>query len=199
LSVFGLELGELYLGGEDPERVAAIPAAGAVQSWVLGARASTALTAAQRFKVGQQAMALRLGVLPLVIGRTLKESLMLFRAGALAAEMPFDAGAEANELAGVARPLGKAMARKTRKALQALLPPVLPDELGLASYLKAVSQSCMRAGLLVGGELGPAVATVLGSEINRDTVIKSDAALDLAALWISSDILALRREMGMAL
>ncbi len=199
LDFFGLQLSELYVGGDDPSRIAAIPAPGTSHGWVLGSQVSTPMTAVQRFAVGQQAMALRLGVFPLVIGRNESEALRLFRAAALVVDKSSGEPAGGEDLSSLVRQIDKAITRKARKSLQGSLPGIVRDEPELASYIGAVRQSCRRAGLFVSGELGGTLQAVLGAQPDAGTISNSPIALDLIALWISRSNIALRHEMGVAL
>ena len=199
LDVFGLQLSALYSGGDDSTRIAAIPAPGASHCWVLGKEVSAPLSAEQRFSVGQQAMALRLGIFPLVIGRSESEALQLFRAAALAVDRSAAEPAGGEDLSALVRQLDKAITRKTRKILQGSLPRIVRDEPALAAYLGAVHQSCRRAGLFIGGELGAVLKALLGAQPDAEAVGGSPTALDLLAFWISRPNIALRRELGMAL
>jgi tetratricopeptide (TPR) repeat protein len=199
LDFFGLELGDFYVGGDDPLRIAAIPAPGAVHCWVVGAQVGSPFTAAQRFAVGRQAMALRLGVSPLVLGRSEEEALQLFRATALVVQKSAPPSGEQADLSALVRQIDKAITRKARKSLQAVLPAIMQDEQALADYIAAVRLTCLRAGLFVGGELEGALQAVLGERFDTVAVSRSPAAFDLVAFWVSREISGLRHEMGLAL
>jgi tetratricopeptide (TPR) repeat protein len=194
-AAFGLPAGDVYVGGRDPSSILGLPREGDPPVWVVGTGVAAPLSPARRFTVGRTAMALRLGVAPL-LGRPVVEWVRLAVAASVAVEAPLPS---AHGMQGVdewARALGKAMPRRVRKALPDLL-RALGDGRDLDAAARAARRTTLRAGLLLAGDPAAALEAVLGRGVSRDAVQDDGDALDLVSFWLSPDALAARREMGL--
>ena len=63
---FGLPLGEVYVGGDNPDATIAIPRPGDVPDWVIGFDVQAPLPKELRFQIARHCMAARLGLVSLV-------------------------------------------------------------------------------------------------------------------------------------
>jgi len=183
LEVFGLSIGTLYVGGDDPRQLRVLPTSGAEMSWVVGASVTAPFTAAQRFEIGRQTMAFHCGVWPLFSEpRTRWRDLLC--AAALAAEAPIADAGERAEVRQLAHELTRRMPRSVRNGLRPLGAAINRlDE--LATYLEAAELSHLRAGLLLAGELRPMLDHLLGGTVDLQRVHHSERTLDMLRFWTS--------------
>ncbi|MCZ7679168.1 MAG: hypothetical protein M5U28_10620 [Sandaracinaceae bacterium] len=93
--------------------------------------------------------------------------------------------------------MGKAMPRKVRKSVTEHV-RALRDGREIDAWAQAVHRAASRAGLLVAGDLGAALAAVLGAAPDRELVLESPDAHDLLTFWLSPDALALRQRLGLS-
>lgn len=192
---FGLPPGDFYVGGRDPGLVTALPREGDPPSWIVGSGIGTPLSASRRFVVGQLAMALRLGVAPL-LGHDVATWPRLVFAAAVASEAPLAAGASLPGLDEAARVLAKGLTRKSRKAIPELA-RALDGAASIEDVCRALRRTLLRAGMLLAVDPQPALEAVLGSDVSRDSVRANDDARDSVRFWTSQDALAMRRELGL--
>jgi hypothetical protein len=194
-AAFGLPAGEVYVGGRDPSAIVGLPREGDPPAWVIGAGVAAPLSPARRFALGRAAMALRLGIAPL-LPRPVADWARLVAAASLAVETPVAAARSAQGLEEWARALGKAMPRRVRKALPELL-RALGDGRDLDVAARAARRSALRAGLLLAGDPAAGLEAVLGRGVSREAVQDDPDARDLVAFWLSPEALAARRDLGL--
>jgi hypothetical protein len=159
---------------------------------VCGPQLADRLSPALRFRVARRIALLREGFGP-IDSLDDDELAVLFAAAARVAELPQPPALGALPTAKVedrARALGKAIARKEKKALQAIgarmgtLPPA-------AEWRAAVLEGAAKAALAVGGDL-PAALGELELRMQRDRL-----AQVLTRFAVSDDFRVLRRDMGL--
>jgi len=86
--VFVTKIGDFYLSDADPRGIAAVPSRGNAFDWVVGSEVTTPFSASQRFDVGYRAMAMRLGVYPLLALGSSERAYQLMIAISEAVEAP---------------------------------------------------------------------------------------------------------------
>ncbi|MBX3251689.1 MAG: hypothetical protein KF901_31215 [Myxococcales bacterium] len=192
--LFALELEELYVGGNDPRRLVALPGRRGA-TWVAGAELSPPLGTLHRFIAGQQAYAAARGVTPLV-RRTPEDGAVLLLAACAASDTPLLAGRGKSAVTELAQRLARTLPRKTRKAIAALAPTLPEGGVGLVAFCRDARRSAMRAGLLVAGDLGVVLEALLDEPPRLYSVRASGDAHDLLHYWISPAMLELRRGLG---
>jgi tetratricopeptide (TPR) repeat protein len=197
----GLELGEFYWGGNDSKRIAIIAREGNAHTWVVGREVESPLSALQRLAVAERAMAARLGVAPFMWPRSNKEAVELAGAAAIAVDFPLtgfkvQASNDANSLA---IKLGKAIPRKLRKELRATLTGFSGGIDAVTAFFTGTRDCVRRVGLLFSGDLSVVLDEVLGPAFDQQAVNGSAEAMDLIRLSTSTQLLSLRREIGLAL
>ncbi|MEO0325169.1 MAG: hypothetical protein AAF447_19580, partial [Myxococcota bacterium] len=197
VAAFGLEVGDLYHGGHDASAVVALPGKREKGTWVLGGGLTPPLDGYRRFLVGRQALGLRLGTGALLnLGPS--DAAVWIVAAAHASDVPLPVGAQMPGLADRARTLGKALPRRTRKAIAQVAPAVPGGGASVEAFCTAAQRSANRAGLLLGGDIASALRHVLGETPSVDKVRESGDALDLARYWLSPACIALRRQLGVS-
>ncbi|HEX9103354.1 MAG TPA: hypothetical protein VF997_14175, partial [Polyangia bacterium] len=183
-SHFGLEL---YAAPQNPDRCVATGTA-----LVCGAAFADKLSPALRFRVARKAALLRERLGP-IDALDDDELALFFAACARVAELPLPPVLASLSPARVeerAKALGRPLARKERKALQAIgarmatLPP--PGE-----WRRAVLEGAARVALAVGGDL-PAALGELSLTLSRDPLARA-----LTTFAVSDDFRVLRRDMGL--
>ncbi len=194
--MLGVPAPEVWQGGDDPARIEVLPYYKGKANFVLGAGLASPLSPAQRFVIGRLAAGLRLGVAPLVRRDPARAATALFAAAA-AGEAPLPAGEGRAGMAETTRRMGKAMPRKVRKSVTEHV-RALRDGREIDAWAQAVHRAASRAGLLVAGDLGAALAAVLGAAPDRELVLESPDAHDLLTFWLSPDALALRQRLGLS-
>jgi hypothetical protein len=148
----------------------------------------------QRFELGRRAMALRLGVSPL-LGRTRAARRDALYAALALGGSSLARDAEKHEALG--KQLGKQLLRAQRKELSRLTSQLELPEVQLDAYLDLLELCLARAGLLLADDLGPALLQVAGSGgVELETFAGAPRALDLLRFWLSPRLLELRREIG---
>jgi hypothetical protein len=148
--------------------------------------------ATQRFEAGRRAMALRLGVGPL-LARTRAARRDALRAGlALAGR-----GAARPEIEALGKQIGKQLVRAQRKELSRVAAQLEQPEPQLDAYLDLLELSLARAGLLLADDLSSALQHASsGAGAELETFAGAPRALDLLRFWLSPKLLELRREIG---
>ncbi len=191
---FGLELDEVYQGGELPDRVQAMPGKRA-PTWVLGSEVQAPFDPLQRFLVGEQAMASLRRTTPLV-RRDPEDAATLVYALAAAVDAPLGGGDRPGLVEWTHR-LMKATPRKIKKLLPAAV-AAIDDGRGVEAFCRAARRTALRAGLLVSGDLRTVLAAITGSATpDLRAVLDDDEARDLLYFWISPAMLELRRSAGL--
>jgi len=193
---FGLPPGDFYVGGREPGLIVAIPREGDPPTWVVGSGIGSPLSTSRRFVVGQLGMALRLGVAPLLAHDVATWPRFVFGAAA-ASEAPLAAGSTIRGLDEVARALGKALPRRSRKAIPDLARALDGRLDSVDAVCRSLRRTLLRAGMLIAADPQPALEAVLGSAVSRASVQANDDARDLVLFWTSQDALAMRRELGL--
>lgn len=195
---FGLEPGEMYHGGNAPDRVAAIPGKRERTDFVVSsALERTPLQPDVRFAVGMHAMAAARHTRFLLRHAPLQAAAMV-QAACAAAEAPL---AGAKPLPGVkswTTALQKPMARRTRKALAQVAPQVPAEAAArLEASVRAARRTLCRAGLLACMDLETALVAVMDEPPSLGAVRATEEAADLVAYWLSPELIALRKELGL--
>ncbi|MBN1655206.1 MAG: hypothetical protein JXA30_15665 [Deltaproteobacteria bacterium] len=198
MGVFGVKIREFFLGGADPKAVAALPGTGTSYDWVVGSEVDTPLSAPQRYAVGYQAMAIRLGVFPLLTQASSDEAFRLISAVAAALDLPL-AASDPSEREERVRAEAHAISRRTRKSLRIKLAELEQGEERLREYCAVIHRSCQRAGLLVAVSLQSVLEIVLKQNLGTRAFSEAPEAQELVEFYTSRELLALRREIGMAL
>ncbi len=195
---FGLEPGELFHGGSTPDGVATLPGKRDRTDFVVASEIDrTPLHPKVRFALGMHAMAARRHVRFVVRHAPLQAAAMV-QATAAAAETPL---AGARPLPGVqawTKAVLKPMARRTRKAI-AQIAPTISAESGerLEASVRAARRSLCRAGLLACMDLETALVAVMDEPPSLGAVRATEEATDLVAFWLSPELLALRKDLGL--
>lgn len=194
VAVFGLELDDVYQGGDDPGRVQAMPGKRA-PTWVLGSEVQAPFDGLRRFLVGEQAMACLRRTTPLV-RRDPQDAATLVHALAAAVDAPLGGGDRPGLVEWTHR-LMKATPRKIRKLLPDAV-AAIEDARTIEEFCRAARLTAMRAGLLLSADLRTVMAALLGgTPPNLRAVLGHDEARDLLYFWISPTMLELRRSTGL--
>ena len=197
----GLSLAEVYQGGNDLLRIAAVPRDEELLL-VLGEGVSSPLSATRRSQLALQLAACHLQALPL-LSRSNTQAARLMWAALVAAEClpvpprPVPAWAE-EDLGDMPRTLAKALPRKVRKALPELY-RALPDSgQDMPRQCALLLQQTRRVALLIAGDLQAGLDSAVGALPSRETIAGSEAALDLIRAWTSGPMALLRKKLGLA-
>ncbi len=193
---FGLEPGDFYVGGPDATLVTCIPGKRDRFTWIVGSNVQTPLSAAHRFLVGQLAIAARDATLPLV-QRPPEEAATVLLAAAAAADAVLPAARGRSGLEERRTALARTLSRKARRAI-AELAPRLGDGARIEPWCRAAHGTALRAGMLLAGDLAVALQAVLGTESTVEAVRGAAVARRLLSFWLSTESLALRRELGLS-
>jgi tetratricopeptide (TPR) repeat protein len=148
--------------------------------------------AEQRHEAGAQALARHLGIEALRRRDPAGQRDALRAAFALAGA----ANAPADVVA-LGRRLGKRLSRVQRKELARAGGTLADPERAITTYLQALDEAALRAGVLAADDLRPALSRVLsGMRVDLAACATSPLAIDLVRFWLSDDTLELRRELG---
>jgi tetratricopeptide (TPR) repeat protein len=154
--------------------------------------AARSAPAEQRYEAGAQALARHLGIEALRRLDPAGQRDALRAAFALAGT----ARAPAN-VAELGKQLGKRLTRVQRKELARALEALADPERAIITYLQALDEAALRAGLLAADDPRPALTRVLaGMRVDLPACATSPLAIDLLRFWLSDDTLELRRELG---
>lgn len=192
---FGLEPGDVYVGGQKQTQIVALPGKKGFVHWVIGSRIASPLDTPDRFHAGRQVAGVSAGTLPLV-NRSPADAAALLFAAAAAAGSPLPAGEGRAGVAEWTRALDKVMSRKARKAIGEWAATVDDGGAGVIDYCRAARATTLRAGLVVSGDLYGTLKLLLGGEPSWPVVQESPDARELVLFWLSRPALALRRELG---
>ena len=193
-TLFGLELGDVYWGGNDDERIQAMWSKKDKTSWVLGSSIRSPFDGFRRFLIGQQAMSARRRTIP-IVRRDPDDGATLVLAIAAACDLPIASGSDRPGLVDWTHRLTKAMPRKVKRAV-AGLGAFANDPIAIEAYCAAARRTSMRAGLLISGDLSIVLQALLGGQASFETLGYSADALDLLHFWISPEMTTLRRGLG---
>jgi hypothetical protein len=196
-SVLGLSLGDLYVGGNDLLRIAAMPRDDGV-GLVLGMGIHPPLGATRRSQLALQLAACQLHALPL-LSRTNIQGARLIWGALVAAECPRLAPVALEELGELPRTLSRALPRKTKKALPELAAQLPDGGADMPRQCALLLQQTRRLGLLLAGDLPASLDDVVGALPSRDTIGASEGALDLIRTWTGAGLAGLRKKLGLAL
>ncbi|MFT3921113.1 MAG: tetratricopeptide repeat protein [Myxococcales bacterium] len=195
-NVLGLKFTEFYVGGDDPMRIVAMPKDEELM-FLVGSDVASPLPPAQRAQVALQLAGAYLQTLP-ILSRTPGQGARLMFAALVAAECALPGGIMKAELGDLPRSVGRALPRKTKKALPDLV-RTLPDQgVAMEHHVRVALRQTRRLALLLAGHLAPALEQVLGALPSKEVVIGSEDALDLITTWTSSSMDALRSRLGFA-
>lgn len=197
VGIFVAKFGDFYLGGADPHGIAAVSSESNAFDWVVGSQVTAPLSASQRFAVGYRAMAMRLGVYPLFARGSVGRAYQLIAAISEAVEAPLS-GSDSSESEKIVRAATHALSRRTRKSLHAKFGDLGANEEPLRAYCTFIHRSCQRAGLLVAGSLKSVLNILHEESADVQNATSASEAQQLVAFYFSRELLALRREIGMA-
>jgi tetratricopeptide (TPR) repeat protein len=197
LGIFGLKIDDFYVGGIDPDHIEVIPKTDNMLDWVAGSRVTAPFTARQRYFIGYQAMAARLSVAPLLMRGSIEEALNLIVAASDAVQAPLKRSGT-SALDDVVKNAAHAMSRKTRKSLHEKLVDFKGEPEQIRTYCSLLHRSCQRAGLLFAGSLQCVLEIVVGDKFDSQAINDSVEAQQLIEFYTSRELLALRREIGIA-
>jgi cellulose synthase operon protein C len=184
----GLTIGDVYVGGGDPRRIAVLPREGEL-GFVIGSAVESPLSGAARHAAALQLAATKLDSLPL-LSRSVAEAARVVFAAMASEQCPLPSNVSRADLGDLPRTVGKALSRKARRALPELVRALPDGGAELASHCQALLARTRRLALLLSGELEAALR-----EANRPP----DAGLDLLRTWTSSAMSSSRRKLGLAL
>lgn len=190
---FQVPVDGVFVGGEDPSSVHlfASPGARSGGEWLIGTAVTAPLSPAQRFLIGQQAMAQHAGVHALFQQpRRRYRDLLLACALAVDLELP---AAQREPLLALARQLNRRLPRSVRRELAARRRELSELCQNPVPYLQAAHLSHLRAGLLAGGELAEGMRRLLGPSYDVAAVSHSPPALDLLRFWTSPRMATVRQ------
>jgi lipopolysaccharide biosynthesis regulator YciM len=184
----GLTLGDVYVGGPEPRRVAVLPRQDEL-AMVIGAAIVAPLSGEARHAVARELAAASLDALPLLT-RTPAEAARLVYAALLAEGCPLPPRVDRAALAELAKTVGRALPRRVKRLLPELSRALPAGDADLEAHCRAALVRTRRLALLFSGEL----ALALGSP-----ALSQDEALDLLRTWTSSAMSVTRRKLGLAL
>ncbi len=197
LVAVGITEFEIYVGGADQHRVVVVP--GDPVAVVLGRGVPLPLEEEARFALVQSALLSLRGCAPLVTQDVASVTNLALAAMAYA-ELPLAAGQGRYE--SLVKPVGKALSRKTRRAVaesaRALAQsPSLIEELGQACG--AVSSTARRGALAVSGAVGAAFADLgrsAGVGGDPAAAARSPMGRELLLFCVSDALAQVARETG---
>ncbi|MEM9068545.1 MAG: hypothetical protein AAGE52_08570 [Myxococcota bacterium] len=193
IRLFGLELGDVYQGGNDAGRVQSMPGKRA-PTWVVGSGVQSPLDGLRCFLVGEQAMASLTHTTPLV-RRDPDDAATLLHAVAAAVDAPLGGSQDRPGLVDWTHRVMKAMPRKTKRLIPTAV-ATIPSADALTTYCAAARQTAMRAGLLLAGDLQLVLTALLnGGAPTLPVVLAHPDARALLNFWLSPAMLELRRRL----
>jgi tetratricopeptide (TPR) repeat protein len=192
---FGIPEFDLYIGGKDGLAVQGVP--GESPALVVGPGVNTPLTPLIRARVAREVIAMVRGT---TIARSRDETTLgaIVAASCKLAEVAFEHPPYAM-LGEVERALGKAMSRKTRRALQDVCTAVVAQNADVKGWSRRALVSQDRIATIASGDPGIALADALG--VTRDklgTAVRGSArAEELFRFVLSNHYIELRRALGL--
>lgn len=194
-AVLGITLQELYVGGNELLRVAAIPRDDGL-TLVLGMGVTAPLSPTRRSQLARELAAYHLQALPL-LSRTRTQAARLIWAALVAAECPLPQSI-LDDLGELPRTLGRALPRKVKKALPELCAALGDGGRDMPRQCELLLFQARRLALAIGGDLQASLDDVVGAMAARETIASSEAAVDLIRAWTSSPMALIRKKLGLA-
>jgi uncharacterized protein HemY len=194
-AVLGSTLQELYVGGNELLRVAAMPRDDGV-TLVLGMGVTAPLSPTRRSQLARELAAYHLQALPL-LSRTRTQAARLMWAALVAAECPLPQSI-LDDLGELPRTLGRALPRKVKKALPELCTALPDGGRDMARQCELLLFQARRLALAIGGDLQACLDDVVGAMAARETIASSEAAVDLIRAWTSGPMALMRKKLGLA-
>jgi uncharacterized protein HemY len=195
-AVLGIPLNELYVGGNDLLRVAALPEEDGV-SLVLGMGVTAPMGPTRRHQLALQLAACRLQSVPL-LSRSNRQAARLAWAALRAAEWPLPEALADEDLGELPRSMSRALPRKLKKALPELA-RALPDRaVDMPRQCALLLAHTRRLALLVAGDLQAGLDEAVGALPTREAIAGSEAAIDLIRTWTSGPMALLRKKLGLS-
>ncbi len=195
-AVLGLSLQELYVGGNDLLRVAALPHENGV-SLVLGQGVTAPLSPTRRSQLARELAAYHLSALPLLT-RTRAQAARLIWAALVAAECPLPQSI-LDDLGELPRTLARSLPRRVRKQLPELCGALPDGGRDMPRQCELLLFQARRLGLAIGGDLQASLDDVVGAMASREAIANSEAAIDLIRAWTSAPMAQIRKKLGLAL
>ncbi len=198
VQLFGLFMGDFYVGGRSPQRIVATPGRKDRVHWIVGRDVRSPLTAKQRFWVGTQAASIQARTLPL-INRTPEDAAAALFAMAAAVNRPLQEGHDRPLVNKQRQSLSRFVSRRVRKTAGEIARTIPDGGRGVDTFCRACRLHAFRAGLLVSSNLGESLDLLLSSTPSVELVSANSDTRELLRFWISSKCIELRREMGWSL
>ena len=183
----GLTLGDVYVGGSVPFRIAALPREDEL-GFVIGNQVQSPLGGDVAHSAALQLSATYLDSLPLTC-RSLDDAVRVVYAALASEDCPLPKGVERASLGDLPRSVGKALPRKAKRALPDLAKSLPERGAELPQQCKNLLARTRRLALLLSGELAAAL---------REAQNTSDADLDLLRTWTGAAMSSSRRKLGLA-
>jgi hypothetical protein len=191
----GIKPGDFYVGGDEATRALAMPRDNEC-GFVVGVGVTAPLSTMRRHQVALQLAAVHLRTLPLV-ARAPAQTLRLVLAALAVADCPLPAKVPREALAEDMKLLGKHLPRRVRKSLSELGKGLSEDADRLERHLRLQARHTRRLALLLGGDVGAALESLLGTLPKKEAIANSEDALDLIRAWTSAPMATLRRRVGL--
>ncbi len=192
---FGLQEFDLYVGGRDDDGVQGIP--GETPALVVGAGVKAPLSPAMRARVAREILGILRGTSILRSRDDVTIAAIVVTACRLG-EIPFDHPPYA-VLAEVERLVGKAIARRTRRALPEVCRGVARDGADGRAWSRRALASQDRVATLASGDASTVLTAALGVPQERlgQAVMGNARAEELLRFVLSPEYLELRRALGL--
>jgi cellulose synthase operon protein C len=192
---FGIHEFDLYVGGKDPQGVQGIP--GETPAIVVGSGINAPLGATARGRIAREILAIVRGT---TVTRSRDETTIaaIVVAACRQAEVQIDHPPYA-VLAEVERLIGKAIARKTRKAIAETCRNVVRSNADARVWMKRALASHDRIATIASGDSSVVLCEAFGTSLERlGAVVKSNArAEELIRFVLSPQYLDIRRSLGL--
>jgi hypothetical protein len=193
----GVALGDVYVGGNDLLRIAAVPGDGSV-ALVLGMGVSAPLGPTRRHQLALQLAACRLDSLPLLSRGNLHAARLVW-AALVAAEWRLPEELADQDLGDLPRSMSRVLPRRLKKMLPELARALPDGGLDVPRQCALLLAHTRRLALLVAGDLQAGLDDAVGALPSRDVIAGSEAAVDLIRTWTSGPLAALRKKLGLSL
>jgi hypothetical protein len=192
---FGVREFDLYVGGKDPQGVQGIP--GETPALVVGAGINAPLAAPARARIARELLAIVRGT---TVTRSRDELTIaaIVVAASRQAEVAVDSPPYA-VLAEVERLVGKAMSRKTRKAIGELCRAIASSRADARAWSKRALASHDRVAAVASGDASVVLADVAGVPLEKlgPAVKGNPRAEELLRFVLSPQYLDIRRSLGL--
>jgi hypothetical protein len=192
---FGIREFELYVGGKEDDGVQGVP--GETPALVVGAGVKAPLSPAMRARVAREILGIVRGT-SVVRSREDTTIAAIVAAACRIADVPFNHPPYAM-LAEVERLLGKAIARRTRKALPEVCRPVAQAGADGKAWWHRALASQDRIATLASGDASTVLVGALGVPLERlpQTLLGNARGEELLRFVLSRQYLDLRRALGL--